>query len=105
MGMGKEFTGGDRVIYILGISWMLFHFLTFLIGTIYHLTIKPFSDEVWGKWWLFITVTSGIVGSAATGWFLWGGFRDLKHLFSDLKTAARNDLDDGTVNNKNNLAE
>jgi hypothetical protein len=46
-------------------------------------------------------VTSGIVGIAATGWFLWGGFKDLKHLFRDLKTAAQNDRDDGTVDNQN----
>ena len=103
LGIGKEFSLGDRIIYMITVIWSAFWFITFVIGTIYCVLVKPFSDETWIKWWLFSCVVFGVTGVIATIWFLWGGFRDLKYLFSDLRTATRDESDDGTVMENHNL--
>jgi SSS family solute:Na+ symporter len=105
LGMGPEFTRGDRAIYILTIAWVMFLFTTFVLGTVYSLVVKPFSDEAWINWWLFLCIFMGVTGVATTVWFLWGGFRDLKAMFRDLRSAERNELDDGTVVDHQSLAD
>ncbi|HBR19004.1 MAG TPA: hypothetical protein DD726_02165 [Phycisphaerales bacterium] len=56
-------------------------------------------------WWFFTCVVFGVTGVIATIWFLWGGFRDLKYLFDDLRNAVRDERDDGTVIDHHNLAD
>ncbi|HBG78157.1 MAG TPA: sodium:solute symporter [Phycisphaerales bacterium] len=104
-GMGKEFSRTDRVIYILTLCWSGFWFITFLAGTAYCVIVKPFSDEVWIKWWWVFCALTGGVGIITAVWFLWGGFIDLGKLFHELRTIKRNDLDNGTVVNHHNLSE
>lgn len=97
LGITSEFTTGDKTIYFLKIAWTLLWFGIFVIGTIYNLTAGAASDDAWANYWLFYIVLSAFVGIVTTVWFLWGGFRDLADLYKTLRTAKRNELDDGTV--------
>ncbi len=96
LGIGPEFTRGDRAIYYLKIGWVMFFVVVFVVGTGLNL-IWPFSDAAWEAWWafkVFLTIAAGI---AATIWFLIGGFRDLFDLIRTLKRTKRDSSDDGTV--------
>lgn len=96
LGVGPEFTRGDKIIYVLKISWALFFVFVFVIGTAIN-AIVPIPDSVWEKWWAFkvgITIIAGII---TVIWFLWGGFRDLKMMVRQLKDTARDASDDGSV--------
>ncbi|MBC2595576.1 sodium:solute symporter family protein [Ruficoccus amylovorans] len=95
-GFSDEFTRGDRVIYRLKIGWTMFWFTTFVVGTIVGLTVG-IPDGVWGRWWLFTVVLSGIVGVITVVWFLIGGMRDLWDLLRILREVKRDDSDDGSV--------
>ncbi|AHF90630.1 sodium:solute symporter [Opitutaceae bacterium TAV5] len=96
LGVGPEFTRGDKVIYVLKISWAMFFVLVFLIGTAIN-CFWPVPDSAWEQWWGFkvgITIVAGLI---TVVWFLWGGFRDLAVMVRMLRTTARNASDDGTV--------
>ncbi len=84
LGITSEFTRGDKVIYFAKITWSLFWFAAFVIGTTLGLTVG-ISDTAWANWWLFTIIISMIVGVVTTVWFLWGGFRDMADLFRNLR--------------------
>ena len=96
LGMGKEFTRGDKIIYIATYAWIISWILVFLVGTIYYLTVG-FSDDGWMKFWyvfLWINLAAMII---ITLWFGIGGIKDIKSMFKSLKTMERDDKDDGFV--------
>lgn len=97
IGMGPEFTKTDRVIYLATLAWSLCFLAIFIVGTLYCKLVAPFSDDTWVNIWLVWTLMMGLVGVATTVWFVWGGFGDLKKLFSDLKSARRDEYDDGMI--------
>ncbi|MEN8255825.1 MAG: hypothetical protein ABFR33_10200, partial [Verrucomicrobiota bacterium] len=63
------------------------------------------TDDTWSKWWLFRVVFAISISLVVLVWFLYGGMRNLKELFHTLKTAERNDLDDGRVVGHHSLAD
>ncbi|AHF92796.1 Na+/proline symporter [Opitutaceae bacterium TAV1] len=96
LGVGAEFTRGDKVIYVLKISWAMFFVFVFLIGT----TINwfwPIPDSIWEKWWGFKVGITIVVGFITVVWFLWGGFHDLFVMARQLRDTKRDAADDGTV--------
>lgn len=95
LGIGPEFTRGDRAIYFFKIGWVMFFVVAFVIGTVVNFII-PISDGVWENWWAFTSFLTVLVGTIATIWFIWGGFRDLKDLVVTLKDKRRDNADDGT---------
>lgn len=96
LGVGSEFTRGDKAIYLSRLGWTMFWFLAVVCGTIYGLT-HNISDDAWGRWWWCFTVAWLGVSVISTVWFLTGGVRDIMILCRILRTAQRNDNDDGTV--------
>jgi SSS family solute:Na+ symporter len=96
LGVNKDFTRGDKAIYIFQILWTLFFFAVFVIGTIFGLAGK-ISLDLWTKWWALHVTLVTVVGILATIWFLIGGFRDLFDLIRTLKTVERDADDDGSV--------
>lgn len=104
LGIGKEFTGGDKFIYFFATAFQLFWFIAFVIGTIFY-SIYGASDDTWANWWLFRTSLMAIVALITFIWFFWGGTRDSVDLFRTLKTAPKNILDDGSVVGHHNAAE
>jgi SSS family solute:Na+ symporter len=96
LGVGSEFTRGDKAIYLFKLGWTMFWFVIVVAGTIYGIQ-HEISDSVWSRWWLFFTVAWAAIGIISTVWFLIGGIRDAAILFRILKAAKRDDKDDGTV--------
>jgi len=100
-GMGKEFTTGDRIIYIGVYAWIFGWFAVFVVGTFYSLSYG-ISTESWLKFWHLYVWISFILGIIMVVWFTIGGLRDLRNLFRDLRTRERDPMDDGTVIKQDN---
>lgn len=96
LGMGKEFTRGDKIIYILNYVWTGAWLLVFIVGTVYNLT-HDVSDESWLQFWRIYLVIHIAVSVVVIVWFLIGGFRDIGAMHNRLKTASRDEQDDGFV--------
>jgi magnesium-transporting ATPase (P-type) len=107
VGITPEYSKGDRIIawsvFAYAIVWQ---FLIAFVAVIVWNAISPFSTKVW-NWYFFITivVVGIIVGLISTVWFMWGGIRDLKRLFADLKQRVENPLDDGWVEGQVSLVD
>jgi len=96
LGMGKEFTRGDKIIYIGTYTWTIIWVLVFIYGTIYNL-YSEVTDESWMTFWkVYIYANLGASILAIT-WFSIGGINDLKKMFKKLSTMKRDVTDDGTV--------
>jgi SSS family solute:Na+ symporter len=96
LGMGKEFTCGDKFIYIANYIWTGAWTLVFIIGTIYNLS-HDVPDQSWMKFWniylkIHLTLTVIVIF-----WFIIGGAKDLKAMIGKLRTMKRDDTDDGFI--------
>ncbi len=96
LGVGKEFTKGDKIIYIAAYSWTFIWVLIFVIGTIMNLT-SEISDASWLEFWKFFVITNLIASIVIVIWFTFGGIKDLKDMLNRLRTMVRDHKDDGTV--------
>jgi SSS family solute:Na+ symporter len=96
LGMGEEFSCTDKIIYIATYVWIFLWAGIFVVGTIYNLT-HTVSDSSWMKLWFYYLVINIIIAIVVVFWFTIGGTRDVKALFSRLKTMQRDDKDDGFV--------
>lgn len=85
IGVNKDFTCGDKAIYVFKIVCTIFFFIFFLIGTIAG-SIWDLPDSVWINWWAFFTVITLVVGGPSVIWLLIRGFIDLKDLTHTLRT-------------------
>jgi SSS family solute:Na+ symporter len=93
------------LISISVFAWSIFWFLVFVIGSIWYLW-HPWSLETWGRYWYVNSILLPmLVGIITSVWLTWGGVRDLRRLFRDLRTCERNALDDGIVVDHHNLDE
>ncbi len=96
LGMGREFTRGDRFIYIINYIWTGGWTLVFIIGTIYNLH-HDVADATWMQFWrifLWIHLAMTVISIA---WFTTGGFIDLRRMVRRLKTMQRDEQDDGYI--------
>ncbi len=99
LGMGKEFTRRDRVLYILTYLWTGLNVLVFIVGTVLNLVRGDdfVSDASWLTYWkIWVGVQAGIAVIVIL-WFGAGGIRDAGRMLRYLATAARDDEDDGSV--------
>jgi len=96
LGMGREFTRKDRLIYVLTYVWTLGWVAVFLVGTIYNLSHQV-DDRVWQKFWLIYIYINLVVSCVVTVWFALGGLRDIRGMFKRLSTMERDPNDDGRV--------
>jgi SSS family solute:Na+ symporter len=105
LGFDAEFTRGDKLISISVFAWSMFWFLVFVVGSIWYLW-RPWSLETWGRYWFINSILLPmVVGVITSVWLTWGGVRDLRRLFRDLRACKPNALDDGMVVNHHNLDE
>jgi len=96
LGMGKEFTRGDKFIYIVNYVWTLSWTILFIVGTVYNL-YNDVSDTSWMTFWkyyLFIHIGMAVISIV---WFTWGGFKDLGEMMQKLRSSERDHGDDGWV--------
>jgi SSS family solute:Na+ symporter len=96
LGINADFTLGDKFIYFFKITWVLFFFAVFLIGTIAGFIIE-IPDAWWISWWAFFVGLTATVAAVSVVWFLWGGFRDFGRLVRDLRAERVDPDDDGWV--------
>lgn len=96
LGMGKEFTRNDKLIYIVNYIWTGTWTTVFVVGTVYNLS-HPVADESWMNFWNIYLKIHLALATLTILWFTIGGFRDLKKMIRRLKTMARDHSDDGFV--------
>ena len=95
-GMGKEFTLGDKIIYLIVYGWVFGCLAVFVIGAIYNL-MYDVTMESWLKFWHVYLVVTFILSVIVLIWLLVGGLIDLRQLFRDLRIRKRDDHDNGRV--------
>lgn len=96
LGMGKEFTKADRLIYVATYVWVLGWAAIFLAGTIYSLTAEV-SDRQWMQFWTIYIGVNLVAVIGVVVWFTVGGIRDVRDMFRRLRALQRDPADDGTV--------
>ncbi len=96
LGIGREFSRGDRIIYIATYVHIGVWFIIFILGTIYNLH-HDVPDEAWVKFWRFYFYTQVGYAIFVIVWFTIGGFRDIGTMFRRLRTMHRDEDDDGMV--------
>ena len=96
LGMGKEFTKGDKIIYIINYAWTLSWTIIFFVGTVYNL-YNDVSDDSWMKFWKYYLFIHIIMAVISIVWFTWGGFKDLGEMMTKLRSDDRDHKDDGWI--------
>ncbi len=104
LGMGKEFTRGDKFIYVLTYTWTFAWVVVFIIGTIYNLT-HDVSNGPWMSFWKTYVWVYLAASVAVVFWFSTGGIINLKDMIRQLKTMKRDHRDSGFVVDGKNLDE
>lgn len=104
LGLSREFTYWDKVIFMSTIVWNMSWFAIFVIGTIYAV-IFGVSDAAWLKYWNIVIWVFIVAGVITTVWMAAGGIYDVRVMFKTLATMIRDDKDDGTVTEKESLAD
>jgi SSS family solute:Na+ symporter len=95
-GITKEFTKLDKAIYYTAYGWTFLWVFVFIIGTIMNLT-SDVSDFSWLTFWKYYILINLAISIVIVTWFIIGGSRDLKKMFSRLRTMTRDDSDNGMV--------
>jgi SSS family solute:Na+ symporter len=97
LGMTKEFTKGDKFIYIATYVWTFLWVVVFIIGTILNLTHEVSNDSWMQFWevyiWIYLAVSILVII-----WFTIGGIANIREMISALKTMKRDHADSGYVN-------
>jgi len=97
LGMGKEFSNGDKFLAILFAVWTFGAWAIFIGVSIAHFAFNSISDQFWVMFWkAYIGVLVLQCGPVAV-WFTIGGVKDIRALLATLQTAVRDPKDDGFV--------
>lgn len=104
LGINKDFTRGDKALYLFKIGWTMFFFTIFLVGTITAIFVE-IPDSLWIKWWAIKVGITIVTGIAFTILLVVGGFRDLVEMIRTLRSIKRDTRDDGTVTDDEHLQE
>lgn len=96
LGMGKEFTKGDKLIYIITYSWTFIWTAIFIIGTVYNLTSNVPNKE-WMEFWKIYVYINIFVSAIIVVWFTIGGLKDAREMFAKLRVVKRDHHDDGQI--------
>jgi SSS family solute:Na+ symporter len=98
LGIGREFTRGDKVLYLVTYAWTGIQFVVFVVGTIYNLSHPGVVDNAaWTTYWKVMLVVQIVLSVVVIVWFTIGGFSDLRSMFRRLRTMRRDEADDGFV--------
>jgi SSS family solute:Na+ symporter len=99
LGMGKEFTKGDKIIYLTAYTWTFLWVVVFIIGTIFNLS-GDVPDSSWITFWKYFVFINLVASIVVIIWFTFGGIKDFKEMLHRLTIMVRNHKDDGTVFNE-----
>jgi solute:Na+ symporter, SSS family len=104
LGMGKEFTRGDKIIYIAAYTWTFIWVTAFVIGTVVNLS-RDVPDSSWMTFWKTFVLINLVASILITIWFTIGGIKDFKDMIYRLKHMVRDHTDDGSVRKDSNEDE
>ena len=96
LGMGKEFSRGDKAIYIGNYLWTFSWIAIFVVGTYYGLRTDV-SDASWMKFWEVYVVVQISAAVVVVIWFTIGGVSDMMAMFKRLKHMERDHNDHGFI--------
>src|SRR5665647_3288033 len=96
LGMGREFTAWDKVIYVATYAWTASWVVVFVVGTILNLTSEV-STAAWLGFWKTYTMIYLVVSIFVIVWFSIGGVINLKEMIATLKVMTRDHSDQGFV--------
>ncbi|MGZ5497769.1 MAG: sodium:solute symporter family transporter, partial [Candidatus Aminicenantales bacterium] len=96
LGMGREFTAWDKVIYVATYAWTASWVVVFVVGTILNLTSEV-STAAWLGFWKTYTMIYLVVSIFVIVWFSIGGIINLKEMIATLKVMTRDHSDQGFV--------
>jgi SSS family solute:Na+ symporter len=96
LGMGREFTRWDKVIYVATYAWTAGWVAVFAIGTVLNLT-HEISTAVWLGFWRTYTMIMLAISVFVIVWFSAGGIINLREMIAMLKVQKRDPTDDGFV--------
>jgi solute:Na+ symporter, SSS family len=91
-----EFSRRDKIFYVATYCWTFFWFTLFVVGTIYNLT-HDVSDASWAAFWRWFVGVQFLAAAVVFVWFTLGGLRDLRRMFTRLRSLQRDAEDDGIV--------
>ncbi len=95
-GLGKEFSKFDRILYVVTYAETFLWTIVFFIGTFYSMSHNA-SDAAWMRFWRGYIIFGLIKSVVVIVWFTFGGLNDLKKMVRSLRTATRDDADDGFI--------
>jgi SSS family solute:Na+ symporter len=96
LGMGREFTRSDKVIYVATYAWTASWVAVFIAGTALNLT-REVSTAAWLGFWKTYTMIFLVASILVIVWFSVGGLIDLKNMVRTLKVMTRDHADTGFV--------
>jgi SSS family solute:Na+ symporter len=96
LGMGKEFTRFDRIIYVATYVWTAGWVAVFVVGTVLNLT-RDVPTAAWLGFWRTYTLIMLAVSIVVIVWFSAGGLVNLKEMIATLKVMKRDHSDQGFV--------
>jgi len=101
LSMGPEFSGRDRLLYILTYVWNIGWVIVFAIGTTYFLARGSdngdwsWANPFWIKYWHTRVWIDLVLSLIVIVWLTKGGISDLRVFIHRLRHAVRDDKDDG----------
>jgi len=96
LGMGREFTRWDKVIYVATYAWTASWVVVFVVGTVLNLT-REVSTAAWLGFWKTYTTIMLVLSIFVIVWFSVGGIINLKEMIGTLKVMKRDHSDQGFV--------
>lgn len=96
LGIGREFSKGDRWLYFASYAWISTWLLVFVGGTIYYFA-HGISDASWLKFWYLFLIIYAVMSVVVVIGFSIGGVSDIKAMLAQLRMCSRDDADDGWV--------
>ena len=99
LGMGREFTRGDKLIYVITYAWTFAWVVVFIIGTVLNLAGGVRNGPWFGFWKTYVWIYL-IASIAVLLWFGTGGFINLAEMVRTLRTMKRDHGDSGFVEGK-----
>jgi SSS family solute:Na+ symporter len=96
LGMGREFTRWDKIIYVATYAWTAGWVAVFVVGTVLNLT-REVTTAAWIGFWKTYTLIYLAVSIVVIVWFSIGGLINLKEMVGTLRVMTRDDTDDGFV--------
>lgn len=96
LGMGREFTRSDKVIYVATYAWTASWVVVFVVGTVLNLTGGVDAGS-WMRFWKTYVMIYLVVSIFVIAWFSAGGIINLKEMIRTLRVMKRDHADTGFV--------